>query len=48
MVDINELRGISSSEDKKQKELSEKEKKKQEVIEKGLERARPDLKARGY
>ena len=44
MVDINELRGISSSEDKKQKELSEKEKKKQEVIEKGLERARPDLK----
>lgn len=43
MVDINELRGISSSEDKKKKELSEKEKKKQSVIEKGIERARPDL-----
>ena len=44
MVDINELRGISSPEEKKQKELSEKEKKKQDVIEKGIERARPDLK----
>ena len=43
MVDINELRGISSSEDKKKKELTEKEKKKQNVIEKGIERARPDL-----
>lgn len=43
MVDINELRGISSSEDKKKKELTEKEKKKQSVIEKGIERARPDL-----
>ena len=47
MVDINELRGISSSENKERKELSErseKEKKKQDAIEKGIERARPDLK----
>lgn len=44
MVDINELRGISSAEDKKEKELSEKEKKKQNIIEKGIEHARPDLK----
>lgn len=53
MVDIKELRGISSSEDKDKKELSkaeltrknpEKEKKKMDIIEKGVERARPDLK----
>ena len=47
MVDINELRGISSSDNNPKKELSdktEKEKKKQEVIEKGIARARPDLK----
>lgn len=44
MVDINALRGISSSENKPKPELSEKEKKKQDIIEKGIDRARPDLK----
>lgn len=55
MVDFNKLRGISpfssdmvnneaQQKELKEKELTEKEKKKRDIIEKGIERARPDLK----
>ena len=45
MVDIDKLRGISSSQKKENDEkISEKQKARQNQVEKGIERARPDLK----